>query len=300
LAGALSWNVPYTGSRGNDRFSGGAGPVVVDMGLGNDKVATGPSADTVILRAGTSRVDTGEGGDTILLDPNYGLTTLSVTGGTGNDVLRIASFASTADITLGAMSLEHAAATGYLTVNFNDKLDRIELNDTAAETRLKTVSMDWASTDFSLNASGSVNVTGTSFKAADGLLSISAQRFVGTFNTQVAELSLQARDAAFTSDLVVNERDSLRLVSDRWNQGGLVTASGRLAVTLANAESTLTLASGRISAGAGGEIRLVADDIDFVTGRDKVSGTGLLSITVRSAGQDMRVGGAAQIGRAHV
>ena len=48
----------------------------------------------------------GEGGDTLLLDPNYGLTTLTVTGGTGNDVLRIAAFDSTADIARAFLDTE--------------------------------------------------------------------------------------------------------------------------------------------------------------------------------------------------
>jgi hypothetical protein len=165
--GALSWTGTYTGSSGNDRFTGAAAAVVVDMGRGNDTVVTGPKADSVILRGGNSRVNTGEGGDTIWLDSNYGETTLSVTGGTGTDLLRISPFASTAAITLGAMSLEHAAPTGYLTVNFNDQLDRIEMSDTATSTLLKTVAMDWKSTDLSLQASGSVDVSTANFKAAD-------------------------------------------------------------------------------------------------------------------------------------
>jgi hypothetical protein len=119
---------------------------------------------------------------------------------------------------------------------------------------------------------------------------------VGAIRTEVAALSLEARgDSGQSSDLVVNEVNSLNLVKDRWSIGGLYTKLGDVRVTLAAAESLLTLQSGVLAAGpVGGDITLVADDIDFASGRNQVSGSGLLSIQARTSGQDYRLGGAGQ------
>jgi hypothetical protein len=296
-ASGYAWVGRYTGATGNDRFVGGGGAVTVDMGLGNDSVSTGPSADTVIVRGGNTKIDTGAGGDTIFLDPTYGGGNVNITGGSGFDKLVIQSMESTGDLVLGAMQLVHEAPTGYLTVNFNDKLDRIEMTDTAAQTVLRsTADVNWRSTDFSLRASGTVDVSEATFVAADALLSISGNRLVGVFNTEVAALSLEARDTSgVTSDLVVNEADSLSLVADRWSLGGLFTHQGDIRVSLAATESLLSLDSGWLSTGTGGgTIEITADDIDFASGRNRVAGSGLLVISAQTDGQAYRIGGAGQ------
>ena len=134
------------------------------------------------------------------------------------------------------------------------------------------------------------------FKATEGLLSISANNFVGTFNTDLNALSLQSRDTSgITSNLTVHEHDSLNLVIDRWSQGGLVTNKGDISVTLDARDALLTLASGSISTGtSAGTITLVTDDIDFTSGADRVSGTGQLVIKTRNMGQGYLLGGAGQ------
>ena len=97
--------------------------------------------------------------------------------------------------------------------------------------------------------------------------------------------------------MFIETHDSLDLAVDRWTQGGLYTLNGDVQVTLAAAESLLTLSSGVISASSDqsvrGDITIVADDIDFASGRNKVSGSGVLTIQARTAGQAYRIGGAA-------
>jgi hypothetical protein len=278
---------------GNDRFSGGSGDDYIDMGAGNDTVSSGPGKDTIIVRGGTTKIDTGPGGDLILLTPNAGH--ISITGGTGLDTLRILPMNTEVPLELGDHKLRYGVSSGELVITFNDDLDVIEMSDTAAVTKLVTTTdVNWGSTGLSLYAAGTVDVSGAHFKAADGMLSISANRFVGTFNTEVGSISLESRGNQ-SSDINVIERDSLRVINDRWTSGGLTTHLGHVSVLLQETESLLSLDSGSISTfSSGNDIILEADDIDFASGDNKVSGTGVLSMMAHTGAQGYEIGGAAQ------
>ena len=113
---------------------------------------------------------------------------------------------------------------------------------------------------------------------------------IGTMNTELAALSINAQSPATGGDLVIREHNSLELLGD-----GLQTANGSVDIFLDGVDSTLLLSEGEIQAGGFGKpVTIVADDIDFHSGENLVYGTGDLSITSRSANRNYNLGSAAE------
>ncbi|MCA2996678.1 calcium-binding protein [Gemmatimonas sp.] len=286
--------IRYEGGDGDDRFVGGGAAEIVDMGAGSDTVFGGGGNDTIYIGTGESVVDTGEG-DNLLLVSGGGR--LEVTGGSGTDRLVLSPISTTADQPIRLN--DHQFVQGARTIDFTDALDRIEVRDNAAATKIVTGSgASWGATDLALDAAGVLDVTGATFHAPQALLSLQAQGIRGTINTTVAELAVVntlTGGVAAERDIVVREADDLDIVTDNRTNGGLYAAGGRIDVELAKRESLLTLRSGVLStAASGGAISIVADDVDFFSGDDRVRGTGTLTLRAKDAAQDYRIGAAGQ------
>ena len=293
FTGGSGHGIRYEGGAGNDRFVGGEADEIVDMGSGNNSIFTAGGNDEVRVDGGTNTVDLGDGDDIIRIGT---VGTLTLAAGRGNDLLMVDSFVSTGTLTLGSHSLQLAGSGGTRTVNFDGGLERIELRDlTTGTTRIATTAdHDWGRTDLALKTDGVADVRAATFRFPDGRLALSANGVQGTLNTQLAELSVLNTGATF-SDLVVREHDDLVLLSDAFTGVGLSATRGGIDIELAGREALLTLASGVLSAGGSGRaIRIVADDVDFASGADQVTGSGTLTLKAQALGQNYRVGAAAQ------
>ena len=286
----------FWGGDGNDQFIGGDGADIVDMGAGENTIFGGGGNDQIRVNGAVDTVDAGSGDDLIT-------TTLAgvlrLTAGQGNDRLVVDNFSSTAPIQLNDHALVLTTGSGVLrTASFDDSLEQVTLNDAAATTALRSgTGASWGATDLVLDAAGVLDVTQARLVAPQALFSVSAAGISGTLNTELAELSVVNRGTAgaATDDIVVHEADNLDLVSAGRSGGGLSTPSGHIDVALAGREALLTLQSGTLSTGSGGgAITLVADDIDFASGDNRVAGLGLLTIRSASAQQHYRLGSAAQ------
>ncbi|WP_420226204.1 hypothetical protein [Pigmentiphaga litoralis] len=296
LSGDTS-GIRFEGGAGDDRFVGGDGADIIDMGEGVNTIKSGGGNDVIYIGAGTNTVESGNGDDLIYVT---GSGTLNLKGGFGNDRLVLGAFASTSPLLMGDHQLRTTINGAERIINFDDTLDRLEVTDTnATRTVLKMGSgASWGHTDFSLYSAGIVDVTqATLLKAPDALLSINAAGIDGTLTTQVAQLNVVNRGTAGAaySNIVVREADSLSVITDGYAAGGLTTPNGLIDVQLATREAILSLDQGAITTGlGGGNISIVADDVDFRSGYDKVSGTGQLTLRAWSLDQSYRVGGAAQ------
>jgi hypothetical protein len=109
----------------------------------------------------------------------------------------------------------------------------------------------------------------------------------GTLRTRLDALTLVNRSSSTNVDLIIREQDSLALRN-------IDTYAGRIDVELAAREATLVLQSGSIRTRSGGNIRLVADDMDFISGNDQIVGTGQLEIRSKALEQHYHIGGYAQ------
>ncbi|WP_295538365.1 calcium-binding protein, partial [uncultured Pseudacidovorax sp.] len=289
--------IRFEGGAGNDRFVGGDGADIVDMGDGVNTIKSGGGNDVIYVGAGTNNVETGTGNNTIYVT---GPGTLNLKSGSDYDRLVLSAFSSSTPLVLGDHQLATTINGGDRVINFDDALDRIEVTDTASTgTALKmTGGASWGKTSLHLSSAGVVDVTqATLLKLPEAMLSIDAAGLRGTLTTQVDQLNVVNRGTAGAgfSDIVVRELDGLSIVADGYAAGGLTTPNGLMDIQLATHEAALTLASGQLSTGTGGgSIAIVADDVDFASGDDHVSGTGALSIRTWSIGQSYRIGAAAQ------
>ncbi|MCJ8344393.1 hypothetical protein MJH12_02550, partial [bacterium] len=110
---------------------------------------------------------------------------------------------------------------------------------------------------------------------------------------ELQKLSIVNTGSADKGNLVIREKDSLEIIQDGKSNGGLYTSSGSIDLELSGKESFLNLSSGVIStANSGKYILLVADDINFASGANKVSGSGKFTIHTKSSDQTYRIGGA--------
>ena len=280
--GGFANGIRYEGGAGNDRFVGNDADEIVDMGAGANVIFAAGGNDTIYSNGGTDTIDTGAGDNLIFIS---GGGYAKVTAGGGYDRLIIAPLITTTAIQRN----EHQLRIDQRVIDFNSGLDRIEITDTAATTRITSGNgASWGATDMIVKASGLVDVRGAVFIAPDALLSIEAIGLQGTLNTQLAELSVLNTGAAGNaySAIVVREADDLHLVGS-----GLQALHGAIDVELAGREALLSLDAGKLStAASGADIRLVADDIDLRSGDDSVAGLGALLIQAKSANQSYHLG----------
>jgi hypothetical protein len=294
LTGGRSSGISYYGGLGDDKFVGGLGDEYVDMGAGNNTIFGGAGNDTIRVDVGVTTVDAGLGDDTITVGTT-GVLTLSA--GPGVDRLVLDTLASGgASILLGDENGKNEFVHGARTIFFDDDLERFELHDTSAVTRIVTENgYSWGATDLAIDADGVADVTAATFVIPEGMLALRAAGINGVLRTQLGELSVTNTGAAGVAAINVTEADGLTIVDDGRANAGLFTANGAIDVRLAGREALLTLASGVIStASSGGGIQLVADDVDFASGADKVRGTGTLTLHATAVGQNYRVGAAGQ------
>ena len=93
---------------------------------------------------------------------------------------------------------------------------------------------------------------------------------------------------------MLSEANDLRIISGGRSNGGLYAAQGAIDLTLQAREAELTLASGVIATGTGGNLSIRADDIDFASGNNQVLSSGALLIRSMHDAQNYRIGGAGQ------
>ncbi|MEN9775267.1 MAG: hypothetical protein RL322_2337, partial [Pseudomonadota bacterium] len=110
----------------------------------------------------------------------------------------------------------------------------------------------------------------------------------GMIRTRAAGLSIVNTGAAPYQDILVREQNTLTV-------GTLRTLNGRIDLQLAARDSTLTVTGG-VRTLSGGNILLVADDMDFVSGQRTLGTTGVLTIRTQSADIGYRLGTAAIFG----
>src|SRR5690606_21598568 len=122
-----------------------------------------------------------------------------------------------------------------------------------------------------------------------GSFNLQSNGLTGAVRSELAGLTLVNLGAG---NIEIAEKDSLVIGSgSRGALGGIYAASGTIDIALAGRESLLSLSSGVIqAAGAGKNISLTADDIDFSSGDNQVKGTGELALVARHAAQNYRVG----------
>ncbi|MGB0383102.1 MAG: hypothetical protein ACPGJH_09540, partial [Alphaproteobacteria bacterium] len=129
-----------------------------------------------------------------------------------------------------------------------------------------------------------------------GHLEIKADGIDGVMRTELG--SLNVINTASSGDFVgitLVERDDLSLVGGEFGNHGLVTSTGSIDISITERDKTLTLAQGRIAILSGdGDIDIVADDVDFVSGNDKVQAVGEFRLRSQSSDYNYRLGSAAQ------
>ncbi|MEO7578774.1 MAG: calcium-binding protein, partial [Massilia sp.] len=289
FTGGSANGVRYYGDAGNDRFVGGDGAEIIDMGDGNNTIFGGGGNDTFYISGPNDTVDTGDGVNTIYVS---GAGYLNVIGGRGYDLLVLAPVASTTALELN----NHEMRLNGRSIGFTDALDRIQVTDSAALTTVTSANgASWGATDLSIDAAGLLDVQGAKFVAPDARLSISAAGIRGTLVTELAEVSIVNRGTAGFNDIVLREKDSLTILDDGRVNGGLSVANGQIDIALAGREALLSLDSGVIAIAVGaGRLQIVADDVDFRSGDNHVSGQGQLVMKTASSNQNYRIGGAAE------
>ena len=296
VSGGIS-GILFRGGDGKDKFIGGEADDDIDMGAGANTIYGGGGNDTIRLVSGASDVVDAGDGDDLILAPLLG--SLELDAGDGNDRLVIDDFVSTAPVQLNDHALVVTSGSAdERSVSFNDKLERIELRDNAATTVLKSgANASWGSTDLILDAAGLLDVRQAQIVAPQALFSVQAAGIQGTLRTNVSDLTVVNLGTAGApyGDIVLREADVVDIEASGRTNGGLYAANGKIDVEVAGREALLTLRSGVISTGSGGgAITLVADDLDFASGENQVSGSGALVIRSKAEAQGYRLGGAAE------
>ena len=179
----------FWGGDGNDRFIGGEGAEFIDMGAGENTIFGGGGNDVIRVNGTLDTVDAGAGDD-LITTTLAGV--LNLIGGTGNDRLVLDNFTSTAPIQLNQHALVVTSGADLVrSVSFDDSLDQVSLNDSAAVTALRSgTNASWGQVDLVLDAAGVLDVTQARLVAPQALFSVSAAGINGTLNTELAELSV--------------------------------------------------------------------------------------------------------------
>ena len=283
--------IAYYGDAGDDTFIDGEGGEIIDLGTGKNEIVASGGNDKIYITGGTNTVDTGRGDDTVFVSLD---TYTDLKAREGNDQLVLNTFSSTENIQLKNHSFIH----GDTIVDFTDNLELFKVKDTSSNTVLvnsKTESESWGSTDLSLEASGVVDVQNAYLAFPDAHLTLVSNGITGTINSSIKDLTIINTGGVDYGDITIREKDDLNILADGRTNGGLYSANGSIDVELTGVESTLSLISGVIqTAGAGKDILLTADDLDFHSGNNRVTGSGKLVIQTKDLAQNYNIGGAGQ------
>ncbi|MFM8475796.1 MAG: calcium-binding protein, partial [Planctomycetaceae bacterium] len=258
---------------------------IIDVGIGIDQIDGGAGDDIITSSGGDDQIIAGDGDDSITISLLTDGAQLRVFGGAGTDSLDLTGPSNGQPLVMG----DHTFIGSVLSLEFDNDIDVIRFTDTSASTILNTASptsMNYGSIDFSVTGN-SVAIGGTSLRIPDGTLRIQSQTLTGDFQSELAALSVNTTGPN-AGNIVVRELNSLELVGF-----GLQTATGLVDVRLHGLDSTLELTEGKILAGGSGlPITIVADDIDFHSGENMVSGTGTLVIVSETSTRNYNIGSA--------
>ena len=304
LTGGGASGIHYYGGAGNDKFIGSETAEYIDMGADDNSVLGGGGDDTIYVGSGKNTVDAGAGNDRIYVgngkntvDAGSGndliyvstpatVGALTVTGGTGEDRVILDPITSISALKMN----EHQFRYDKLTVNFDDSLEGMLVTDTATKTTITTdlaAGGNWGFTDLTLISSGIADVSDATFLLPEAHLTLVSQGLVGTIKGEMQDLTVVNSGEG---DITVIEANDLNIVSTDIANGGLYAAKGDVSVTLLANESLLSLESGVIH--SGGNITILADDIDCKSGHDRVSAAGQLTIQANSLDQNYKIGAA--------
>jgi len=283
--------VYFYGGAGNDTFNGSDGIEYIDMGTGKNTINSSGGNDIITINSANDVVNAGKGDDTIYATFNAG--NLNLIAGEGNDKIIFAS--SNLDginVVLGDYSLSY----NYKTVSFDETLEEIFISDTNTDrTILKTDNQDYTNTSLIVESNAIIDIkSATLFNMSDASLVLDGYGIDGTINSTLKDITVinKSTDVAY-SNITINETDSLNIVDDNREDGGLYTNLGAISITLGKKESLLHLKTGVIStSNSGRNITIKADDIEFDSGSNKVTSLGLLDISTKSLDQNYRIGGA--------
>ncbi|MEN9774726.1 MAG: hypothetical protein RL322_1796, partial [Pseudomonadota bacterium] len=308
ILGGLVPGLKVYGDEGNDIFSGGEAGAIIDLGPGRNVIQSGTGDDEITIRGSELTTLSDAGGNNRIrvestqearLTFSRGRNEISadwvgllhVEGGVGEEVVIFDDLTSTQALELQASGLLYDDRT----LTFNAELDRVEINDlsTAGTVLKSTEDANWGSTDLVLNAAGLLNLEEAVLTAPNGHFDLQARGIVGEVRTELGALTLVNLGQTDNIAVTVREVDDLILkAGTRGTAGGLITDGPILIESLA-AEGLLTLESGALRSATGG-ITLIADDLDFASGDDRVSAPGELIITTKTPTQGYRIGSAGQ------
>jgi len=147
-----------------------------------------------------------------------------------------------------------------------------------------------------ISEQGQIDFAGQDFHAADGHLVLSAQQgFTDTIRSEARALTAINRGTGGREDIIVREADDLVVLDHGLPSGGVYSQHGVIDVELAAQDALLTLSSGIISTDISAQnIRLAADDMDFTSGENRISGLGELTIHSTHDAINYRVGSGAE------
>jgi len=275
FSGGAQSGVRYYGGTGNDKFIGGDTGEIIDMGSGDNTIFGAGGDDTIYVGEGNTTIDAGSGYDTVILGSSETPSIISTEAFKLND---------------------HQLYYSGKSITFNDSLELFSIDDKAVTTTLSSDNANggnWGATSLTVVSSGVIDIQKEVQFPDAHLTLVSAGLSYGEVGAIKGEIQDLTVINSGSGDLLVRETtNDLNIVSDGRVNGGLYAAQGDISVTLATQEALLTLESGVIHAGGGKNISLFADDIDFASGHDKISGTGQLSITATSTDQNYKIGAA--------
>ncbi len=273
----------FYGEDGNDIFVGGNADDIIDLGSGYNTAYGGAGDDVLILDvAQNTKFDGGSG---------YDKTTLTTT-------------MSEFEIN------DYQIKSDDITLNVTSTFDELNINNTSSNLNIKGGSSvnSFAGTNINIVNSGNINLTGNSFNtrgiyslkttgdidvnnasliSPNGTVYMQAGAIVGEVQSELDALSIKTTNSSKATNLVLVEKDDLTLLKD-----GINLSKGSLDIELSSLESNLTLKEGVIN--STGDINIVSDDIDFLSGTNKVSSSGVLNITSKNSVMDYKIGGAAE------
>jgi len=253
----------------------------------NDKIYAGSGNDTIYVYDG-GEIYGDSGNDTFIIDSLNTSFTTSIYAGSGNDTLELGTLSSSSALKFGINKFSY----NNRTINFDSKMDRVNLEDTSSSTLIQNYSASskysWSQTDLYFKANGSITTASdVLIDHENSFLSYESKAINSVLNTDVKDITIVTQ-----SDITIVEKDDLNIVKSVQNKGGIYTSNGAISLTLNKKDALLALVSGIISTNntANADISIYADDIDFNTGRDMVTGAGALIISSKSLNQSYKLG----------
>ena len=311
------------GEGGDDSLAGGASGDTLDGGDDNDVIASDGGDDRVYGAGGNDSINVssqeavvtlslsgGDGDDVIVIGDQDGSSTITVTGGSGDDIISMPQqTAGKLDVMCGTgedrIELEvdstgrstvlgaDTLVIGSLSLEFDSTAELVHLTDNAATTTFATRSgqpMAYGAVSLTVDAAGRIVNDGVTFNIPDGSLRLHSPGLSATLTTAVKDLEVINHGTGTDARIVVREADDLNLIGD-----GLYTDCGLIDVQLAADDATLTLMSGQIRAASAMQpISLTADDMDFESGEDRISGSGALTLRSTHHAISYRLGSGAE------